>query len=170
MRKVIAFSFAVLLPVLGVCKPASAAPGPHQVTILSGDITADPQTLTGTVGGGKASVSGPYTASFNFAKWQASGACSGETSHLTTMQAAQPLSATGVFAVGGNPGSEVTLKGSLNGKRYEVKIVGSYTSLNVSETSTDMTVESTGGMAYINMDRKICTCSHVADLSYRIQK
>jgi hypothetical protein len=42
---------------------------PHLVSIVSGDVVAEPQILYGTVSQGKAELNGAFRATYNFDKW-----------------------------------------------------------------------------------------------------
>ena len=57
-QTIVQLMLSLSVSVLTACGSAENKPGPHLVTFISGDIVASPQSLSGTVGGGEANLSG----------------------------------------------------------------------------------------------------------------
>ncbi|HEY3442910.1 MAG TPA: hypothetical protein VGK29_19275 [Paludibaculum sp.] len=127
----------------------------HLVSFLSGDIVAEPQTLSGTVVGGKADLGGTLRAKYDFDKWIAN-TNQGDSSVYKILKKAQ-VDAGGFLE--GNARIKVDVSAVVNslievqvevGKdRYTIKL---YTCVDhrkttVTETATDLLISQKEGTA-----------------------
>lgn len=151
---------------------------PHLVSFLSGDIVAEPQTLSGTVVGGKADLSGTLKATYNFDKWIANTK-QGDSSVYRILKKAQ-VDAGGFLA--GNARIRVDVSAVVNsfievevevGKdRYTIKL---YTCVDhrkttVTETATDLLISQTEGTACAYKVPLCAWSNEGEDVLYSIRK
>lgn len=151
---------------------------PHMVSFLSGDVVAEPQVLNGTVASGKAELSGPFKATYNFDKWIAN-TNQGDSSVYKILKSAQAaaggsLTGRALFKVDASAvvNSFITVVVDVGGDSYTVKL---YTCVDhrrttVTETDTDILVTQVEGTACA-YKAPLCGWSNEGeDIVYRIKK
>jgi hypothetical protein len=159
-------------------KSDDSSASPHLVSFLSGDIVAEPQTLSGTVAGGKADLSGTLKATYKFDKWIAN-TNQGDSSVYQIVKKAQV--AAGGFLTGNalirvdasavvNSFIEVAIE--VGKDRYTIKL---YTCVDhrkttVTETARDLLVSQTEGTACAYKVPLCAWSNEGEDVVYNIQK
>lgn len=150
----------------------------HLVSFLSGDVVAKPQLLTGTVAPGKAELSGPFTATYDFDKWIAN-TNQGDSSVYKILRKAQD-EAGGVLAgraqikvdASAVVNSFITVVVDVGGDTYTIKL---YTCVDhrkttVTETDTDLLVTQVEGTACAYKAPQCGWSNEGEDVVYRIRK
>jgi hypothetical protein len=180
MTKRTVVQLVLLLSVLAFTKCGSTEkePSPHLVTFISGDIVARPQSLSGNVGGGKASLSGTLEATYNFDKWIANFN-KGDPAAFQILKEAQiaaggSLTGTAQITVDASTAANSFIEVSVpvGETSYTIKIYTcvDYPHTTVTETATSIDVSQTGGTAAAY---RVPVCSFAnegEDLVYTIQK
>jgi hypothetical protein len=158
--------------------PAGGRAMPHMVSFLSGDVVAEPQVLTGTVSSGKADLSGPFRATYNFDKWIAN-TNQGDPSVYEILKRAQAaaggvLAGRAQFKVDANAvvNSFITVVVDVSGESYTIKM---YTCVDhrkttVTETDTDILVTQVEGTACAYKAPQCGWSNEGEDVVYRIRK
>lgn len=151
---------------------------PHLVSFLSGDVVAEPQVLSGTVSSGKAELSGPFRATYNFDKWIAN-TNQGDASVYEILKKAQAaaggvLTGRAQFKVDANAvvNSFITVVVDVGGESYTIKM---YTCVDhrkttVTETDADILVTQVEGTACAYKAPQCGWSNEGEDIVYRIRK
>jgi len=177
-RPIVQLMLSLSLLVPTACGSTDSEPGPHLVTFISGDIVASPQSLSGTVGGGKANLSGTLTATYDFDKW-IRNFNKGDPAAFQILREAQiaaggSLTGTAEIAVDASSAvnSYIEISVPVGETSYTIKIYTcvDYPHTTVTETATSIDVSQTGGTAAAY---RVPVCSFAnegEDLVYSIQK
>lgn len=159
-------------------KPAADVAVPHIVSFVSGDVVAEPQTLSGSVSGGKADLSGTIRATYNFDKWIAN-ANQGDPSVYEILKRAQ-VAAGGVLTgyaqikvdASAVVNSFITVVVDVGGESYTIKL---YTCVDhrkttVTDTPSEILVSQIEGTACAYQVPRYVFSNEGEDLVYRIKK
>jgi len=177
-RTVVQLVLSLSILALAECGTTEKEPSPHLVTFLSGDIVASPQSLSGTVGEGKANLSGTLQATYDFDKWIANFN-KGDPAAFQTLREAQiaaggSLTGTAEIAVEAssavNSYIEVSLPAGETSYTIKIYTCVDYPHTTVTETATSLDVLQTGGTACAYRWFVCSFANEGEDLVYSIQK
>ena len=153
-------------------------PMPHLVSFLSGDVAAEPQVLSGIVSSGKAELSGPFRATYNFDKWIAN-TNQGDPSAYEVLKRAQvaaggALTGQALFKVDANAAvnSFITVVIDVGGEPYTIKL---YTCVDhrkttVTENESEIVVSQVEGTACAYKAPLVAFSNEGENLVYSIRK
>jgi hypothetical protein len=159
-------------------QPAGDKKEPHLVSLVSGDVVAEPQILHGTVSSGKAELSGTFSATYNFEKW-IGNTNQGDPSAYEILRRAQVaaggrLTGRALFKVDATAvvNSFITVVVEIGGESYTIKL---YTCVDhrrttVTETDTEIVVSQVEGTACAYKAPLAAWSNEGEDLVYRIKK
>jgi hypothetical protein len=157
---------------------AGGKPMPHLVSILSGDVVAEPQVLYGTVSAGKAELSGTFKAIYDFDKWIAN-TNQGDPSAYEVLKRAQvaaggALTGQALFKVDANAAvnSFITVVVDVGGESHTIKM---YTCVDhrkttVTENESEIVVSQVEGTACAYKAPLVAFSNEGENLVYRIRK
>lgn len=171
--------FAVASVIVWTGNRSFAAPQAVQVSFLGGDVSADPQSPSGTNSDRRISVKGAHKATIDFTSFE-SGNCTNNVGVLSYLQDKNPINGTLEIFVDktnrSSSGNKLAWNTQLEGKSYRI-LLFQFPELLISESEADTNVQGGSGNVEIIVSHKGknvlaqgTKCTNVVDVNFSVAK